>query len=116
MAIALLAHDQFPDRAKTAVSMLRYADEEVVAVLDRETAGKHVHDFVPDVQDAPIVARMDDVEECDELVIGIAPIGGGFEDSWRPDVRTALERGCDVTAGLHYFLEDDEEFRALADD
>lgn len=116
MTTALLAHDQFPDRAKTAVSMLRYAEEDIVAVLDRENAGKHVHDFVPDVQDAPIVARMDDVEECDELVIGIAPIGGGFEESWRPDVRAALERGCDVTAGLHYFLEDDEEFRALADD
>ncbi|MFB6169555.1 MAG: DUF1611 domain-containing protein, partial [Haloarculaceae archaeon] len=46
--------------------------------------------------------------------VGIAPIGGGFEESWRPDVRTALERGCDVHAGLHYFLEDDEEFAALA--
>jgi len=58
---------------------------------------------------------MDDVEaDVDALVIGIAPIGGGFEDAWRPDVRTALERGADVYAGLHYFLADDEEFAALA--
>jgi uncharacterized NAD-dependent epimerase/dehydratase family protein len=114
MTVALLAHEKFPDDAKTAVSMLRYADEEIVAVLDREHAGTRVSDHLSGVQDAPIVAGMDDVESCDELLIGIAPIGGGFEESWRPDIRAALGRGCDVTAGLHYFLEDDEEFAALA--
>ncbi len=114
MTVALLAHEKFPDDAKTAVSMLRYADDEVVAVLDRERAGTRVSDHLSGVQDAPIVAGMDDIESCDELLIGIAPIGGGFEESWRPDVRAALERGWDVTAGLHYFLEDDEEFAALA--
>ncbi|MFB6217960.1 MAG: DUF1611 domain-containing protein, partial [Halobacteriaceae archaeon] len=59
---------------------------------------------------------MDDAPPVDRLVIGIAPIGGGFEESWRPDVRAALQRGCDVVAGLHYFLAEDEEFRALADE
>lgn len=116
MTVALLAHEQFPDHAKTAVSILRYGDDEVVAVLDRDNAGQRVHDFLPDVQDAPIVASMDEVADCHELIVGIAPIGGGFDDSWRPDVRTALSRGCDITAGLHYFLEDDEEFRTLADE
>ena len=114
MTVALLAHEKFPEEAKTAVSILRYADDEVVAVLDRDRAGTRVADHLGGVQDAPIVAGMDDVEDCDELLIGIAPIGGGFEESWRADVRAALERGCDVTAGLHYFLEDDEEFAALA--
>jgi uncharacterized NAD-dependent epimerase/dehydratase family protein len=114
MTVALLAHEKFPDDAKTAVSILRYADEEVVAVLDRERAGTRVSDHLSGVQDAPIVAGMDEIADCDELLIGIAPIGGGFDDSWRPDVRTALERGCDVTAGLHYFLNEDEEFAALA--
>ncbi|SEW26365.1 DUF1611 domain-containing protein [Halobacterium jilantaiense] len=115
MNVALLAHEQFPDRAKTAVGVLRYADYDVVAVLDRGTAGSRVADHVPDVQDAPVVASMDDVgADVDALVVGIAPIGGGFEESWRPDVRTALERGADVYAGLHYFLADDEEFAGLA--
>ena len=115
MRIAILAHEKFPDRAKTALGVLRYADYDVVAVLDREQAGTRVHDHVPDVQDAPIVAGMDDLEEpIDALLIGIAPIGGGFEESWRPDVRRALEAGCDVISGLHYFLSDDEEFAALA--
>jgi uncharacterized NAD-dependent epimerase/dehydratase family protein len=115
MRVALLAHERFPDRAKTAVGVLRYADHEVVAVLDRDIPGRRVSEFLPDVQDAPIVASMADVPgEVDALFVGIAPIGGGFEDSWRPDVRAALERGCDVVAGLHYFLAEDEEFAALA--
>ena len=115
MRVALLAHEQFPDRAKTAVGILRYADHDVVAVLDRDTAGGRVHDHLSDVQDAPIVASMADAPDCDALVVGIAPIGGGFDDSWRPDVRAALQRGCDVIGGLHYFLADDTEFSHLAD-
>ncbi|ELY50492.1 DUF1611 domain-containing protein [Natronococcus jeotgali] len=114
MQIAILAHEKFPGRAKTALGVLRYADYDVEAVLDRDSAGDRVADHVPDVQDAPIVAGMDEVGDVDALLIGIAPIGGGFDESWRDDVRTALERGCDVIAGLHYFLEEDEEFAALA--
>ena len=116
MQVAVLAHEKFPDRAKTAVGLLRYADYDIEAVLDRDNAGKRVSDFVPDVQDAPIVAEMADAPEVDALIIGIAPIGGGFDESWRSDVRTALERGCDLISGLHYFLADDEEFADLAAD
>ncbi|MFB6183998.1 MAG: DUF1611 domain-containing protein [Haloarculaceae archaeon] len=115
MRVAILAHEKFPDDAKTAVGVLRFADYEVTAVLDRDHAGERVHDHLPDVQDAPIVTGIDDVEESiDALIVGIAPIGGGFDESWRPDVRGALERGCDVIAGLHFFLRDDPEFSELA--
>jgi len=114
--VAVLAHEKFPERAKTAVGILRYADYEVAAVLDRATAGDRVADHVPGVPDAPVVASMADAPPVDALVVGIAPIGGGFDESWRPDVRTAIERGCDVASGLHYFLRDDEEFAALAAD
>ncbi|WP_137285076.1 DUF1611 domain-containing protein [Halorussus salinisoli] len=116
MKVAVLAHEKFPDRAKTAVGLLRYSDYEVEAVLDRDNAGKRVSDFLPDVQDAPIVAEMADAPDVDALIVGIAPIGGGFDESWRSDVTTALERGCDLISGLHYFLEDDAEFARLADE
>ncbi|MFB1064269.1 DUF1611 domain-containing protein [Natrinema sp. H-ect4] len=116
MRIAILAHEKFPDRAKTALGVLRYADHDAVAVLDWDNAGGRVADFVSDVQDAPIVDGMDDLEPdaVDALLIGIAPIGGGFDERWRGDVRTALEDGCDVISGLHYFLAEDEEFARLA--
>jgi uncharacterized NAD-dependent epimerase/dehydratase family protein len=116
MRIAILAHGKFPDRAKTAVGVLRYGDHDVAAVLDRDRAGDRVAEHVPDVPDAPIVEGIDDVEGIDALLIGIAPIGGGFDESWRPDVEGALERGCDVISGLHYFLEDDPEFGRLAEE
>ena len=114
MAVAILTHDAFPDRAKTAVGLLRYGDRTVRALVDRERAGQRVHDALPDVQDAPIVASMADAPDVDALVIGISPIGGEFDESWRADVRTALERGCDVVSGLHHFLSEDEEFATLA--
>ena len=115
MRVAILAHEKFPDRAKTAIGILRYADYEVVAVLDRDRSGERVHDHIDDVQDAPIVASIDDIEEVDALIIGIAPIGGGFDESWRRDVTGAIERGCDVIAGLHYQLNEDDELVSLAE-
>lgn len=114
MRVAILAHGKFPDSAKTAVGVLRYADHEVVGVLDRERSSGRVRDHLADVQDAPVVGSMDAVPDCDALLIGIAPVGGGFDESWRDDVRAAIRRGCDVIAGLHYFLSEDAEFADLA--
>ena len=119
--IAILAHEKFPDRAKTALGVLRYGDQTVEAVLDRDRAGDRVSAHVSDVPDAPIVTDFDDAlaaadGDLDALYIGIAPIGGGFDESWREDVRAAITAGCDVVAGLHYFISDDPEFAELAAD
>lgn len=116
--IAILAHDKFPehDQAKTALGLIRYGDYDVRAVIDRSKAGKRVPDVLPEGPDAPIVARMADVEEeVDSLAIGVATVGGRFDEDWRDDVRAALERGCGVMAGLHDFLQEDAEFAALAE-
>ena len=117
--IAVLAHEKFPDRAKTALGVMRYGDQEVRAVLDRDRAGDRVRDHVPDLADAPIVDSFADAlaaadGDLDALYIGIAPIGGGFDESWRADVTAAIEAGCDVVSGLHYFLNEDADFAALA--
>jgi len=119
--IVILAHEKFPDRAKTALGVMRYGDQAVAAVVDRDAAGTRVHDHTTTVPDAPIVdsyaAATETVDgDVDALLVGIAPIGGGFDESWRPDVRDALADGNDVVSGLHYFLEDDDEFAALAAD
>ncbi|MDX1745788.1 MAG: DUF1611 domain-containing protein [Halobacteriales archaeon] len=115
MRVVLLAHEKFPDRAKTAVGILRYADHEVVAVLDRDTAGSSTAEHLPDVPDVPIVDSMAAVTApVDALIIGISPQGGALDPSWRADITGAIERGCDVISGLHTFLDDDDEIAALA--
>ncbi|RRJ33727.1 DUF1611 domain-containing protein [Halocatena pleomorpha] len=114
MRLALLAHDRFPSRAKTAQGLLRYGDHDIVAVIDRATAGSRVSDHLTDVQDAPIVDTIEAVPEADVLVVGIAPIGGTFDETWRSDIAGALARGSDVWSGLHQYLGTDEEFAQLA--
>lgn len=115
MRLAILAHDRFPHAAKTAIGVMRYGEQEVTAVIDRALAGTNVRAHTDMVPDAPIVQGFEDVSDVDALLIGVSPIGGGFDESWRPDVCEALERGCDVIAGLHVFLSDDPEFTEIAD-
>jgi uncharacterized NAD-dependent epimerase/dehydratase family protein len=116
--VLVLAHEGFPNRAKTAVGLLRYGDHEVVGVLDREIAESNpearVSDYLDDVPDAPILGRADEADDYDTLVVGVAPIGGGFDRSWRPDIHRAIESGADVWAGLHYLLNEDDQFARLA--
>ena len=121
--VLVLAHEGFPDRAKTAVGLLRYGDHDVVGVLDREIAESdpdaRVSDYIADLtgeRDAPIVGRTDEAPAFDTLVVGVAPIGGGLNRSWRPDIRRAIESGADVWAGLHVLLNEDEQFASLADE
>jgi len=103
--------------AKTAVGVLRYRPEEVVAVLDSTRAGRTAAQCVGVGGAIPVVADLAAAAArgADSLLIGVAPQGGELPAAWRPLVRGALERGWDVLSGLHVFLADDPELRALAE-
>ncbi len=116
MRAVVLAHDHFPDRAKTALGVMRYSDYDIAGVLDQENAGATANDFLDDLDEVPIVEDASEIESADVLIIGISVMGGNFDSSWRDDVTTALERGWDVISGLHTFLNEDAEFRALAEE
>jgi uncharacterized NAD-dependent epimerase/dehydratase family protein len=102
---------------KTAVGVIRYGPDEVVAVVDSTQAGGNVSSILPD-RDIPIVASLDEalaeVPPPDTLLIGIAPTGGKLPDSWRATILAAVRAGLDVHSGLHTFLGDDPEFAAAA--
>jgi len=115
--LALLAEGRFtPLDAKTAVGVLRYRPEEVVAVLDSTRAGRTAAACVGVGGEIPVVADLEHAARlgADALLVGVAPQGGELPPAWRARVRGALERGWDVLSGLHAFLADDPELAALA--
>jgi uncharacterized NAD-dependent epimerase/dehydratase family protein len=119
--IAILAEGAFgPLTAKTAVGVLRYGADPVVAVIDSVTAGKTADEVLGAVggigAGIPVVR---DVEEAlkydpDTLLIGIAPVGGRLPAAWRPAILRALAAKLDVISGLHHFLSEDPELAAAA--
>ena len=103
--------------AKTAHGVIRYAREPVVAVLDRDHAGKSIADVMPSLRrDAPIVGSVADALpfEPTSLLLGVATPGGWIPDEWRPWLRDAIESGLEIVNGLHRFLRDDAELSRLA--
>jgi uncharacterized NAD-dependent epimerase/dehydratase family protein len=103
--------------AKTAMGVIRYGTDRVVALLDSAIAGRNVTEWMPG-HDIPAVATLDEARRLptppDTLLIGIAPTGGRLPDSWRASILEAIRAGLDVHSGLHTFLGDDPEFAAAA--
>lgn len=118
MPLLVIAHDRLdPSRAKTANALVKYGRDPVVAIVDRSHAGGDAGDHLgPHARGIPIVASVAEGlrHGPDAVAIGIAPVGGALPDSWRPDLRAALERGLTVVSGLHFFLGDDPELAAVA--
>jgi uncharacterized NAD-dependent epimerase/dehydratase family protein len=100
--------------AKTAVCVIRYRPEEVVAVLDRGGAGKTSGELLGVGGSIPVVAGLADAPGANTLLLGIAPPGGKIPANWRPIVLEALSRRMTVVSGLHQFLCEDADFAAAA--
>jgi deazaflavin-dependent oxidoreductase (nitroreductase family) len=116
--LVILTEGQWGDHhAKTAYGVIRYGQDDIVAVLDSTRAGENVEAYLPG-HDIPIVATLADALALptppDALLIGIAPTGGRLPDSWRTTILAAIEAGLDVLSGLHTFIGDDPEFAAAA--
>lgn len=114
--LLLLAHGGFPERAKTAIGLLRYGTDPVVAVVDPDQpAGSTVDASIPDLPAVPFVRSVDAAPPADVAVVGVAPIGGRLSAPLRAAVLAAIDAGCDVWAGLHDQLSDDPTIAARAD-
>ena len=119
--IAILAEGSFNwQDAKTAVGVIRYSADKVVAVIDSTRAGRDAGDALGDPngpgRGIPIVANVSEslAYQPDTLLIGIAPIGGRLPDAWRGEVLAAIAGGLQVVSGLHHFLGDDAELAEAA--
>ncbi len=123
--LAILAEGQFgPHHGKTAMGVIRYGPDPVVAVIDSTNAGRSAREWLGDAPrfDIPVVASLDAALAVGEaagtpvtaLLIGIAPTGGRLPDDWRSAILAAIRAGLDVLSGLHTFIGDDPEFAAAA--
>ncbi|HEY6058287.1 MAG TPA: DUF1611 domain-containing protein, partial [Candidatus Limnocylindrales bacterium] len=88
--LAILAEGEFgPHSAKTAMGVIRYGPDPVVAVLDSTKAGRNVREWMGDRPrfDIPILASLEEALSLPDrptaLLIGIAPTGGKLPASWR---------------------------------
>ncbi len=119
--IAILAEGRFHwQGAKTAVGVIRYSPDTVVAVIDsihaREDAGAVLGDPSGPARGIPVVADVRDAlaYQPDTFMIGIAPIGGLLPEEWRGAVFDAIAAGLRIVSGLHQFLADDPAISAAA--
>jgi uncharacterized NAD-dependent epimerase/dehydratase family protein len=114
---AILAPNRFEADAKTAHGVIRYGNDDVVAVIDPSLAGKRVRDVLPHLEsDAPIVASLTDALEFspNSLLIGTAPKGGGLPPDWRAVILEAIAAKLEIVSGLHDMLNADREFHTAA--
>lgn len=102
-------------KAKTAISLLRYRGDDVVAVLDSHKAGLTTGEVLGVGGETPIVGSLSDVAEPDSLVGGTATPGGRIPDEWRSIFADAIKRGLDIVNGLHDFVSTDPQFALLAE-
>ena len=118
--IVVLAEGDFGfHNAKTAMGVIRYGPDPVVAVIDSTRAGRSVSEWLGDDErfDIPIVGSLDEalaLGESNALLIGIAPTGGRLPDAWRTTILSAIERGLSVLSGLHTFIGDDPQLASAA--
>ena len=103
-----------PFYAKTAISLLRYRADDVIAVLDCEHEAKSAFDLFGVGESVLVVSSLEGLD-TDALFLGTAVIGGRLPDAWRSIILDAVSRGIDVVSGYHEFLIDDAEFRSAAD-
>jgi uncharacterized NAD-dependent epimerase/dehydratase family protein len=88
-----------------------------VAVVDSTKAGRDAGELLDGKPNGiPIVASLEEgiALGADALIVGVATFGGYIPVEFRPIIKSAIEHGLDVFAGLHEYVNDDAEFVALA--
>lgn len=103
-----------PVSAKTAVCLIRYGQDKVVALLDKTKAGTTADALLGVGEGIPVVARLSECAPADAIAIGVASSGGKIPPDWRAILAEAIDRGMDVISGMHELLKDDADLVARA--
>lgn len=114
--VAILLHEGTQSsRGKTGLSLLRYSELPIVAVIDHQCAGASLPELTGIQRQVPIVASVAEAlaYQPTVLAIGIAPSGGGLPEAWRQEVKQGVAAGLSVVNGLHTFMSNDSELKSL---
>jgi uncharacterized NAD-dependent epimerase/dehydratase family protein len=102
--------------SKTAVGVIRYGREPVVAVLDSTNSGRNVSEWLGPRHDIPVVGTLQEAlaYEPTSLLVGLSTAGGHIPPDWLAVIRAAIEQGLHVVSGLHELIADEPELAAAA--
>ncbi len=113
----ILSEGQFGEPgSKTAMGVIRYGSDAVVAVIDSTHAGRDVSEWLGEEHAAPVVATLAEAlaAQPTALLIGTAPQGGKIPPAWRSIISDAIAHGLDIVSGLHEVVSDDPVVASLA--
>ncbi len=114
--VAILLHEGIRGvHGKTGLTLLRYGEATVVAVIDKQSAGESLSELTGISCNAPIV---DSVASAlayhpNILAIGIAPSGGILPDAMGQEIKEAVAAGLSIFNGLHTPLASNPELQQL---
>lgn len=114
--VAILLHEGLRNaKGKTGISLLRYSDIPIVAVIDQDCAGESLSELTGIPRPIPIVASVAEAlpYNPDVLTIGIAPSGGVLPEAWWQEIKQAVAAGLSIVNGLHTSMSADPELSAV---
>ncbi len=112
--IAILLHNGLKGaKGKTGTALLRYSQNEIVAVIDETAVGESVYALTGIDREVPVVRSVEEAIALNPtvLAIGLAPSGGRLPDPWYAEVTRAVKAGLSVMNGLHTQMNQDPEIR-----
>ena len=102
---------------KTGNMLIRYMEDEVVAIIDPEKKGLTSNDVIQIGGDIPVVGSFNDTKKYkpDHLVIGNAPQGGIVSEQMLNEIKEAITNGVNIVNGMHEFLSKNTYLKKLAE-
>mgnify|MGYP000467965170 CR=1 FL=1 len=108
--------------AKTAHGLIRGSDRFLIkALVDQKHAGKDAGEVLDGKKrNIPVFASLQEAlaqtGPAENCIVGIAPKGGQLPDEMKPVVAEAIRNKMNIVSGLHDFLSERADLKALADE
>lgn len=95
------------DYGKMGLGVLRYSDNQIVAVIDSTCKGESILKVTNISSDAKIIDSIEEAKNlgAEVLILGTAPSGGRIPESWHTPISKAINLGMSIVNGLHDFLK-----------